>query len=483
MERAARGVADEALSYLERPEEAKAVVFCGPGNNGGDGVVCARMLKEAGVAVRVFLVGDRSKMTPDILTNETRLNTCGVVLEDFDVRDEKQKDFTEEADLLIDAIFGIGLHRELSAEVAQAVEWMNHAPGFVIAADIPSGVEANTGRIMGNAVRATATVTFTMAKPGHNVGDGALCTGKLLVKDIGLDPDLMDSLEYPVAMLEESMVREFLPYRPKDGHKGIFGKVFVVGGCRNYIGAPIMASHAAVRSGTGLVFLGVPEDIYSIIAIKCMEEMPVALPDKKGCLAAEATDEILERLEEMQAALIGPGLGKTPGVEQSVQAILKRTHCPIVLDADGINAIADHIDILDSRSAPTILTPHDGEFRNLTGHWPGGDRLGTALAFAKAHNCVLVMKGHRTIVAGPDGRAYLNTTGNDGMAKGGSGDVLGGLIVSLLGQGMEPLEAAAAAVWIHGRAGDWMADRYGCRGMTTTDVLMEGIPAVLKELE
>lgn len=149
----------------------------------------------------------------------------------------------------------------------------------------------------------------------------------------------------------------------------------------------------------------------------------------------------------------------------------------------GINAIAGHIDILDSRSGPTILTPHDGEFRNLTGNWPGEDRLSTALAFAKAHNCVLVMKGHRTIVAGPNGRAYLNTTGNDGMAKGGSGDVLGGLMVSLLGQGMEPLEAAAAAVWIHGRAGDLIAERDGHRGMSTTDVLMEGIPAVLKGLE
>lgn len=483
MERAARGVAEEALSYLGPKGEATAAVFCGPGNNGGDGVACARMLKEAGVTVRAFLVGDREKMTLDTRDNEIRLNTCGVTLEAFDARNEGQRKFTEEADVLIDAIFGIGLHREISAEVAQAVEWMNHARGAVIAADIPSGVEANTGRIMGGAVRATATVTFTMAKPGHCVGDGALCTGKLLVQDIGLDPELVDRLAYPVAILEENMVRSFLPDRPRDGHKGMFGKVFIVSGCKSYIGAPIMASHTAVRSGVGLVFLGVPESIYGIIAIKCMEEMPVALPDEAGCLASEAGGEVLERLEDMQAVLVGAGLGKTLGVEQSVQTILRGAHCPIVLDADGINAIADHIDVLDSRSDPTILTPHDGEFRNLTGNWPGEDRLGTALAFAKAHNCILVMKGHRTIVAGPDGRAYLNTTGNDGMAKGGSGDVLGGLIVSLLGQGMEPLEAAAAAVWIHGRAGDRMAERYGRRGMTTSGVLREGIPAVLKELE
>ena len=484
MERASRGMTDEALSWLDRPEASTAAVFCGPGNNGGDGVACARMLKEAGVTVRVFLVGDRTKMTPDTRVNEERLNSCGVQIEDFNPGSEQQKCFTEHADLLIDAIFGIGLHRELRPEAAQAVEWINQAPGVVIAADIPSGVEANTGRILGSAVKADATVTFTMPKPGHIIGDGGLCTGKLLVTDIGLAPELVDSLDYPVTMLEEDCVRSFLPERPRDGHKGIFGKVFILGGCKNYIGAPMMASHAAVRSGVGLVFVGVPEAIYAITAIKCMEEMPVALPDQQqGGLAEEAAAEVLSRLEDMQATLIGPGLGKHPATQQAVRTILEQTSCPVVLDADGINAIADHIDILDSRSGPTILTPHDGEFRNLTGNWPGEDRLSTALDFAKAHNCVLVMKGHRTIVAGPDGRAYLNTTGNDGMAKGSSGDVLGGLMVSLLGQGMEPLEAAAAAVWIHGRAGDLIAERDGRRGMSTTDVLMEGIPAVLKGLE
>lgn len=483
MERAASGMTEAALECLDRPEGATAVAFCGPGNNGGDGVACARMLKEAGVEVRAFLVGDRTKMTPDTRENEARLNTCGVQLEAFDPNSEQQKRFTEGADLLIDAIFGIGLHRPLEGPAAQAVEWLNQATGTVIAADIPSGIEANTGRKLGSAVCADVTVTFTLAKPGHIIGAGGLCTGKLLVRGIGLDPALVDSLEYPVTMLEEACVRDLLPVRPRDGHKGVFGKVFILGGCRDYIGAPIMASHTAVRSGAGLVFVGVPEAIYTVTAIKCMEEMPVALPERQGALAAEAADQVLERLEEMQAALIGPGLGKAPGVQQAVRTILREARCPIVLDADGINAIGNHIDVLDSRDSPTILTPHDGEFRNLTGSWSGEDRLSTALAFAKAHHCVLVMKGHRTIVAGPDGRAYLNTTGNDGMAKGGSGDVLGGLIVSLLGQGMTPLEAAAAAVWIHGRAGDQMAQRYGRRGMCSTDVLTEGIPAVLKGLE
>ena len=484
MERASRGMTDVALEYLERPAERTAVVFCGPGNNGGDGVACARMLRETGVSVRALLVGDRSKMTPDTSANETRLNTCGVTLEDFDPASAEQREVTGQADLLVDAVFGIGLHRPLNETAAAAVRWMNESPAPVLAADIPSGVEANTGRILGCAVRADVTVTFTLPKPGHCVGDGGLCTGRLVVRDIGLDPALVDSLDYPVTMLDEETVRAMLPRRPRDAHKGMFGRMMVLGGCKRYIGAPMMAAQAATRSGVGLVHVAVPEAIYSVTAVKCMEEMPMALPDTAaGALSAGAAELVLERLAEMQAALVGPGLGKEPETQAAVRRILAGSDCPMVLDADGINAVAGHIDVLDSRKAPTILTPHDGEFKTLSGQWPGEDRLGTALAFAGAHRCVLVLKGHRTVVAGPDGRAYLNTTGNDGMAKGGSGDVLGGLMTGLLAQGMPPLEAAAAAVWIHGAAGDMMAERCGRRGMTTVGVMREALPAVLKNLE
>ena len=484
MERASRGMTDVALEYLERPAERTAVVFCGPGNNGGDGVACARMLREAGVSVRALLVGDRSKMTPDTSANETRLNTCGVTLEDFDPDNDGQRDAARRADLLVDAIFGIGLHRPLNDTAATAVAWMNESPAPVLAADIPSGVEANTGRILGSAVQAAVTVTFTLPKPGHCIGPGGLCTGRLVVHDIGLDPALVNSLDYPVTMLDEETVREMLPERPRDAHKGIFGRMMVLGGCKKYIGAPMMAAQAATRSGVGLVHVAVPEAIYSVIAVKCMEEMPMTLPDTaEGALSEAAADIVLERLAEMQAALVGPGLSREPETQAAVRRILSGSDCPMVLDADGINAVAGHIDVLDSRQAPTILTPHDGEFKTLTGSWPGEDRLDTALTFARDHSCVLVLKGHRTVVAGPDGRAYLNTTGNDGMARGGSGDVLGGLMTGLLAQGMPPLEAAAAAVWIHGAAGDRMAEKYGRRGMTTVGVMREAIPAVLKNLE
>ena len=283
-------------------------------------------------------------------------------------------------------------------------------------------------------------------------------------------------------VIDRAFVRGLMPARDQGGHKGTFGKVYLLGGSVGYTGAPVLCAGGAVHSGCGLVFLGVPETVWPIAAARCLCAMPHPLAEQDGRLSAAAETEIRHRAAVCDAVAVGCGLGRSEGSDVLVRALLTLEK-PLVLDADGINAIAGHMDVLDSRSAPTVLTPHDGEFHTLTGQWPGKDRLSTALDFAKAHHCVLVLKGHRTIVAGPDGRAYLNTTGNDGLAKGGSGDVLAGLITSFLAQGMDALEAAAAAVWVHGKAGDQMAEQYGRRGMTASNVMLEGIPAVLKELE
>ena len=286
-----------------------------------------------------------------------------------------------------------------------------------------------------------------------------------------------------IRRLNHELVLSLLPDRNPWGHKGNFGKLLLLCGSRGYTGAAFFAAMGALRSGAGLVFLGVPESIYGIEAVKLNEPVIFPLPDAGGRLSADAVPEILARLPQMDAVLVGPGLGQSEGTLAVVRVVLEKAECPVVVDADGINVLSAHRDLLRGRKLPTILTPHDGEFHTLTGQWPGKDRLSTALDFAKAHHCVLVLKGHRTIVAGPDGRAYLNTTGNDGLAKGGSGDVLAGLITSFLAQGMDALEAASAAVWVHGKAGDLMAEQYGRRGMTASNVMLEGIPAVLKELE
>ena len=276
--------------------------------------------------------------------------------------------------------------------------------------------------------------------------------------------------------LNHDQVLSILPDRAVDAHKGDFGKILLLCGSKGYTGAAYLAAQASLRSGAGLVFLGVPESIYQIEAVKLNEAIVFSLPDENGKLSAAAIPEILQRLPKMDAVLIGPGLGQSDGTFQVVKTVLEQAACPIVLDADGINLIAAHKDIVRGRTAPTILTPHAGEFARL-----GGDpqqRAVAAEAMARVLGCILLLKGHHTVIT--DGETtYINPTGNPGMAVGGSGDVLAGIITALVGQGIAPLEAAACGAWLHGAAGDICAAEIGQYGMLPTDML-NALPRLLK---
>lgn len=274
-----------------------------------------------------------------------------------------------------------------------------------------------------------------------------------------------------MTQVTRELARACLPVRDRNGHKGTFGKVHILAGCVGFTGAPIFASRAAVRTGSGLVFLSVPETIWPVAAMKSAEAMPAPIP---------AFSVLLDKMNGSDAVLIGPGLGRSRKTDVRTLRLVERVARPLVLDADGINAVAEHIDVLDTRRGRlTVLTPHDGEFLRLTqGKAIGPDREGAAAAFAREHGCVLVLKGHRTITAFPDGETFVNTTGNPGMAKGGSGDVLAGMLLSLLGQGIPPKLAVPGAVWLHGHAGDRAAARVGEYGMTPSDLLAE-IPAAI----
>ena len=277
--------------------------------------------------------------------------------------------------------------------------------------------------------------------------------------------------------LDRQSVLSILPERDPFGHKGSFGKVLLLCGSRGFTGAAYLAAMGALRSGAGLVYLGVPESIYAIEAVKLNEPVVFPLPDKEGKLSAEAIPQILNRLPAMDAILIGCGLGISEGTLAVVKAVLETAVCPVVLDADGINVLSGHMDILRGRQYPTILTPHDGEFRRVGGS-VGDDRMASAGAFASEFGCVLLLKGHRTCIT--DGQTgYVNGTGNPGMAVGGSGDVLAGILTGLLGQGIEPLKAAACAAWLHGTAGDLCASELGQYAMLPTDML-SALPRLLK---
>lgn len=460
METAARAVAAAAAEYLRG---GAAVVFCGAGNNGGDGVAAARILHAAhGAPVRVFLVGKREKMTDDTRAMERELLRAGVRIEDFSADSAEQKAAAETADVIVDALFGVGLNRELSGDALCAVRLINAAARPVVSADIPSGVAADTGRILGDAVRAQVTVTFSMAKPGHFIEPGCVCTGQLRVADIGIPSDLLAQSGCGVYAIHGDDLR--LPARERLSHKGDHGKLLILGGSVPYTGAPTLCAGAAVRAGAGLVYLGVPADIYEITAVKNDEAMPFPLAGGEETLRTA-----LERLSACDACVIGPGLGRGADTLPLVRQVLENASCPVAADADALWAISQEPSLLDGRNAPTVLTPHGGEFARLLGR-PVGDRLTDALDYAKAHGCAVVLKGHRTICAFPDGKAFVIDAGNPGMAKGGTGDVLAGVIGALLGQ-LPFRRAVVTACWLHARAGDIAAERYGEYALKATDII------------
>ena len=468
---AAQHIAEAALERL--PLGGCAAVFCGTGNNGGDGIGAAACLIDKGVSVRTFLIGDENKLTPDSKEMLNILKAHGGAAERFSDSAEVEE-YLSECDVIIDAVFGIGLNSELRGEAAIAVSMINSSAAFVIAADIPSGVHADTGAILRNAVNANITVTFTYAKPGHFVEPGCIRCGEVRVRDIGIPSGLRGEGTGDIGQFVYAVTRGDvrLPHRRPDSHKGDYGRCLILAGSVGYTGAPALCARAASRMGAGLVFLGVPEPIYHIMAVKLEEEMPFPLPcDREGRLGQAAADELLRRATECDVCLVGPGLGRSLEITELVTSLIHEAKAPIVLDADGLNAIADNLNVLGEASCPMVLTPHLGEFARLGGELSSGDRLGTARDFAQKHGCILVLKGHRTITALPDGTVYINTTGSPAMAKGGSGDVLAGMIAALIGQKIPINDAVVAAVYIHGLAGDMCAAEYGEYSVTASDII------------
>ena len=516
MSNAAGHIASAAMEKLALG--GAAAVFCGAGNNGGDGIGAAAFLLEKGVPVRAFLIGGRDKLTADSAEMLRRFEALGGALESFGGPDDISG-YVSNCGVVIDAIYGIGLNSAVRGDALAAVRMINASGAFVIAADIPSGVHADTGAILGDAVRADATITFTMAKPGHFIEPGCVCCGEVRVRYIGIPaaasgsdyaagsagdaagsagesadsdhaagrPDAIGGAGDAAGGASSDVFAVMqgdagLPRRRADSHKGDHGRCLIIAGSVGYTGAPALCARAASRTGAGLVYLGVPGAIYDIMAVKLDEEMPFPLPcDADGRLAAGAAGEILRRAEQCDVCLIGPGLGQSEEITELVQSLVKTLKAPIVLDADGLNAVAGNPDILEKAASPLILTPHPGEFARLGGDASAGDRLGAARDFARKHRCVLVLKGHRTITSMPDGAAYINTTGNAAMAKGGSGDVLAGMIAALIGQKLPVKDAVTTAVYLHGLAGDVCATEYGEYSVTAGDITA-AIPQAVKRL-
>ena len=467
-----------AAAYELMGTNRSAAVFCGSGNNGGDGIGAAMYLLRRGVGVRCFLVGGRSKMTHDCAEMERRLIELGGSLESFEPDNAAIKKTADSAGVIIDAVFGIGLNSELRGEALAAVELINEAKAPVVSADIPSGVEADTGRILGAAVRADLTVTFSMAKIGHFTEPGCAFCGKLRVADIGVPAEALANAGTGVFAVGAEDIS--LPVRQRISHKGDYGKILIIGGSVGLSGAPMLCAKAAARSGAGLVSLGVPQQIYSLTAGALVEPMTFPLADScNGRLCAAALPAITKKLENSDVCVIGCGLSRSEELSPLVRSVLSSCTKQLVIDADGLFALGDAAQIIRSAHKPPVLTPHEGEFRRLGGVLTG-DRVSDARSFAKSRECVLVLKGHRTICAFPDGEVYIISAGNPGMAKGGSGDVLAGVIGAFFGQ-LSLKKAVITACVVHALAGDLCAARMGECSMLPSDII-EAIPEITKSI-
>lgn len=487
MENAGRIVAEEIISRYSSGNAQYALVLAGKGNNGGDGFVIARHLLDNDWAVLTLVFADAEAIVGDAAVNLNALKNCGgEVL--FVTSEEEFDAFADDADdysVVVDALFGTGLTKMVEGIFLDAIGWINCQVCPVVAVDIPSGIDGSNGRILGDVVNADVTVSFAFPKIGQVSFPGARHVGELVVADIGIPKQLAYETDAECLLIDEQEARLLLPVRSKDGHKGNFGHLLVLAGSTGKCGAAVMAAQAGLRGGAGLVTLACPQSIQPTIAAKVTEVMTAPLTDSSGKVSRQALADLQQLSEGKQALAIGPGIGQRVDVVDLVRSLIQETSLPMIIDADGLNALSDDIEILSAQAGhDVVLTPHPGEMSRLTGLSVAeiqSNRFDVARDFAVAHKVVLVLKGARTLVAAPDGSVHVNTSGHAGMASGGMGDVLTGLIGSLLAQGLPAKDAATLGVFLHGLAADRLLEDFGDAGLLATDVIYE-LPAARQAL-
>ena len=478
MERAALSCVEALLDVANGFDTGRVLVLCGSGNNGGDGFAIARILKERGAGTEILFVGKEEKLTKNARIQKTICEHYGIVFR----RNPSLTEYT----CIVDALFGVGLSREITGEYREWIEKVNRSGKKVLAVDIPSGVSADTGKILGTAVRADLTVTFAFRKVGQVLYPGADFCSRVLVRQIGITPRSLEKEPSIQALTEEILTR--LPKRKADSNKGTYGKILVAAGSKNMCGAAFLAGKAAYHTGSGLVRV-LTEECNRI----CMQTLlPEAVLDTLETGEQEEAVHVTEKdLESADRAIrwassicIGPGFGTRPWKKELLDAMLQEAGVPLVIDADGLNLIAEEerlgADPFGKIQAPCVVTPHPGEMARLCGISIGKvleDPIELCKSFAATHHVVCVLKGARTVISDGE-KVWINETGNDGMASGGSGDILAGMIAGWLGQGCAPLDAALLGVYLHGKAGDAARNRKSVRTMLAGD-LLEAMQEVL----
>ncbi len=486
MENAGSGCAKyiKEVMKIESGNYTKATVLCGGGKNAGDGLVIARKLKHYGCDVNVIFFTERLKSRESVEMYNRANN--------LDINFVKYTSSTVEADreiinsdIIVDAIFGIGFEGNPDVYFENIFRKINSTKGTIFSVDVPSALPINPDECEYEYIQADFTLAIEALKPVHLMNVSKI--GIVKVIEIGIPgycfPHNVANVEIPGV----EGIKSVLPVKSENAHKGNFGKAVIIAGSLEFQGAATLAANACVKSGAGLVRIICPSKIYCAVAPKVTE--PIMLPVKTnayGGISVDAIDEILDEIENADAVLIGCGMGNTPDTAEIVEAVIKNAECPVIVDADGINAISQNTDILNEANCKVILTPHPGEMTRLTGEPVDvtvSDRIMTALKFTENYDVTLALKGADTIVVQQGNYpVFINTTGNNGMATGGSGDVLAGIITALVAQGTQTYEAAAAGVFIHGYAGDSYARKFSRRGLTPTGLINE-LPEVLADFE
>jgi NAD(P)H-hydrate epimerase len=462
MDRAGYAVARTTFHLVQSVAGRCVLLVAGKGNNGGDAIVAARHLASAGCQPVLAMLCRRHDLRGDALAHFQRLPPGIKIIENARLDDLREIQTELSPSAVVDGLLGTGLSGDVRDLYAEVIGWINTQRLLVVAIDIPSGLDGDTGAVHGVAVRADVTVTMGLPKIGLMRGGAPDFTGRIEVADIGFPRALVDAIGSDVELITAADIASLFPPRRRASHKGDYGHLLVVAGSEGYTGAPVLAAHAAARMGAGLVTLAVPRNVYPIVAGMCPAEiMPRPL-------------DSIETLGPYDAFAIGPGMGQSPGTRESIFEWLTKSSVPVVVDADALNALAGDMSVLDRVTGPVVMTPHPGEMSRLTGASVAeveSDRWRMAREFARQRRVTLVLKGAGTVVAGDGGTLWINSTGNPGMARGGMGDVLTGMIGALLARGIAPLDAARSGVFLHGLAGDMARDRVGEEAMLAGDVI------------
>ncbi len=487
MENAGREIAEAIKTRFPRIEEKNVMIIAGKGNNGGDGFVVARHLFNCGARVRIILLAEKQDLEGDAGLN------CGIAgkmgIEIMEVTTpaqwQAQRDMIENADIVVDAIFGTGLTKPAGGRYAGIIEDINTLHAFKVAVDIPSGLAADRFQIIGPAVKADLTVTMAAAKIAHVFPPSEDYAGELVIADISTPPFLFDDASLRLTMVEEDMLLPYFSKRNKSAHKGTYGHLFILSGSLGKTGAAAMSGKAALKMGAGLVTVGTPKSCVPIVARSMDELMTEPLPETpEWTLAERGLDKILTLLQGMDAVMIGPGLSTQESTSRLIRKLLPRLEIPMILDADSLNIIAEEIDILNKLKAPAVLTPHPGEFARLI-HCDTKEivenKIKLVPEFARNHGVYVVLKGYRTLISDPEGHLFINPTGNPGMATGGSGDVLSGMLGAMIVQEDHLCDAVIAGVYVHGLSGDIAAERFGEKSLLAGDII-SCLPEAVRKL-